>query len=90
MLEPSRTGNSTLPARLLTPWPASRHSSLVTHHCLNQSLAKQNRKPSQLFENNQQQPILIASFSAVLSCADSIRARFFCIEAKRDLFPAGI
>jgi NADH-quinone oxidoreductase subunit I len=48
MLEQSRTGNSTLPARFLrTP---------------NQSLAKHNRKPSQLTENNHQRPKSIASF----------------------------
>lgn len=48
--------------RLLAPWPASNHSSLVTQHCLNQSLAKHNRKPSQLIENNHHEPKSIASF----------------------------
>jgi len=51
MLEPSRTGNSTLPARLL--------------RTANQSLAKHNRKPSQLIENNHQRPTSIASFCRV-------------------------
>jgi hypothetical protein len=51
--------------RLLPPRPASNHSSLVTHLCLNQSLAKDNRKPSQIIENNQQQPESIASFCRV-------------------------
>jgi hypothetical protein len=51
MLEPARTRNSTFPARFLrTP---------------NQSLAKHNRKPSQIIENNQQRPKSIASFCRV-------------------------
>jgi hypothetical protein len=51
MFEPSRTGNSTLPARFFrTP---------------NQSLAKHNRKSSQIIENNHQRPKSIASFCRV-------------------------
>jgi hypothetical protein len=70
MLESVRTRNST-PAsqRLLAHWPASHHPSLVTHHCLNQSLAKHNRKSSQIIENNRQRPKSIASFCRVfLDC----------------------
>jgi hypothetical protein len=51
MLEPSRTGNSTLPVRFL--------------RTVNQSLAKHNRKPTQIMENNHQQPKSIASFCRV-------------------------
>jgi hypothetical protein len=51
--------------RLFAPWPASHHSSLDTHHCLIQSLAKHNRKPSQIIENNHQRPKSIASFCRV-------------------------
>src|SRR5271155_4742751 len=32
VLDPARTGNSTLPSRLLAPWPAFRHLSLITRH----------------------------------------------------------
>src|SRR5579863_529594 len=65
MLEPPLVVTSTLPAHLLPPCPSSHHSSLVTHHCQNQSLAKHNRKPSQLIENNHQRPKSIASFCRV-------------------------
>jgi hypothetical protein len=51
--------------RLLPPRPASNHSSLSTHHCLNQLLARHNRKPSQLIDNNHHRPKSIASFSRV-------------------------
>jgi hypothetical protein len=51
MLELGRTRNSTLPARLA--------------RTANQSLAKQNRKSSQLIENNHQHPKSIASFCRV-------------------------
>ncbi len=51
--------------RLFAPWPAFRRSSLVTHHCPSQSLAKHNRKPSQLIENNHQRQRSIASFCRV-------------------------
>ena len=37
-------------------------SSLAAHHFLNQSLAKRNRKPAQLIENNHQGPKSMASF----------------------------
>jgi len=60
--------------RRLAPRPASRHSSLATHHCLNQSLAKHNRKPSRLIENNHQRPKSIASFCRVFcnyTCNDA-------------------
>jgi len=38
------------------------HEPRRTRHCPNQSLAKHNRKPSQLIENNHQRPKSIASF----------------------------
>jgi len=75
MLEPARVGNSTLSAHLLAPCPASHHSSLVTHHCQNQSLAKHNRKPSQLIENNHQRPKSIASFCRA-SCGQTIPTHY--------------
>jgi len=56
--------------RLLSPGPASNCSSLVTRHYFIQSLAKHNRKPSQIIENNRQRPKSIASFCRVL-CAYS-------------------
>jgi len=40
-------------------------SSLITRYCLIQSLAKHNRKPSQVIENKQQRPRSIASFCRV-------------------------
>jgi len=55
--------------RRFAPWPASYPPSLVAHHCLNQSLAKHNRKPSQVVENKHQRPKSIASFCRVLACA---------------------
>ncbi len=43
--------------------PPFRHrSSRVTRHCLNQALAKHNRKPPQSTENNHRRPQSIASF----------------------------
>jgi NADH-quinone oxidoreductase subunit I len=58
MLELARTRNSTLPARFLrTP---------------NQSLAKHNRKPPQLIENNDQRPKSIASFCRAFFCDQTI------------------
>jgi hypothetical protein len=40
----------------------TRHLPLITGHCPNESLAKHNRKPSQLIETNHQRPKSIASF----------------------------
>ena len=62
MLDPAQTRTS-VPAsqRLLAPWPAANHSSFVTQRCLNQSLAKHNRKPMQVVENKQQRSKSIAS-----------------------------
>jgi len=45
--------------------PVSHHSSLATHHCLNQSPAKQNRTPMQIIGNNQQRSKAIASLCCV-------------------------
>jgi hypothetical protein len=59
MLELSRTGNSTLPARFL--------------RTANQSLAKHNRKPSQIIENNHQRPKSIASFCRVFGACSGGR-----------------
>ena len=44
------------------PRLVTRSSSFAAHHRPTQSLAKQNRKSTQLTENNQQQPKSIASF----------------------------
>ena len=41
---------------------AAVRSSLITRHCLNQSLAKQNRKAPQSTENKHHRPQSIASF----------------------------
>src|SRR5579863_1094493 len=84
MLELSRTRNSTLPAHLFASCPTSHHSSLVTLHRLIQSLAKHNRKPSQLFETNQQHPKSIASFCR-LSCGRKVPKHYIwghCIASK--------
>ena len=43
----------------------AHHSSLTARHCLIQSLAKHNRKPTQLTENNRQRSKSIASFCRV-------------------------
>jgi hypothetical protein len=68
MLEPSRTRNPTLPARILAR--GARLLSLVTHHWLNQSLAKHNRKPMQLIENNHRRPesilVLVVFFAITI------------------------
>jgi hypothetical protein len=51
--------------RLPAPGLASHHPSFVTPHFPNQSLAKHNRKPSQIIENNHQRLRSIASFCRV-------------------------
>ena len=43
----------------------SHRSSLATLHCPNRSLAKHNRKPMQIIENNQQRSKSISSFCRV-------------------------
>jgi len=68
MVDMAQTGTSALASeRRLAPSPGSNHSSLITRRRSNQSLAKQNRKPSQLIENNHHQPKSIASFCRVFS-----------------------
>jgi hypothetical protein len=64
-------------------WPASRHSSLITRHCFIQSLAKHNRKPSQIIENKQQQPKSIASFCRVF-CNPNGRSKGPHLESLAD------
>jgi hypothetical protein len=57
------------PQRMLARRPASNHSSRVTHRRHYQSLAKHNRKSSQIIENNHQRLKSIASFCRVfLDC----------------------
>jgi hypothetical protein len=48
--------------------------SLITRHCPNQSLAKHNRKPLQVVENNQQRSKSIASFCRVFHPRSARRA----------------
>lgn len=77
MLEPTQTEtDSPASRRPLSPRPASNYSSLVTHHCPIQSLAKHNRRPSQIVENNHQRSKSIASFSRVFRVYSSARSAF--------------
>jgi hypothetical protein len=73
MLELGRRRKSILSPPVLAPWPASHRSSLDTRHYINQSLAKHNRKPSQIIENNHQRPKSIASFCRILCVASEPR-----------------
>jgi hypothetical protein len=71
MLEAARL-QTTVPAwqRLHSPQRAANHSSLIIHHCLNQSLPKHDRKSSQIIENSHQRPKSIARFCRdFLDCA---------------------
>ena len=69
----------------------THHSSLITRHCLIQSLAKHNRKPTQLTENNRQRSKSIASFCRVFrnSRAFSDDATSIVILRTAPLRPAG-
>jgi hypothetical protein len=66
--------------------PFSNHSSLITRHCLIQSLAKHNRKPLQMIEKNISNPnqslvfvvlfaIPTASAKAAARCVQFLCAR---------------
>jgi len=66
MLDQAQTQTPTHASqRLLAPHPVPARSSILTDRCPNQSLAKHNRKPMQLTENNHHRPKSIASFFRV-------------------------
>src|ERR1700722_7550484 len=64
---PSLTSTITASGSIPPTNPKSNPRSYITRHHLNQSLAKQNRKPMQTHENNPPQPKSIASFCRLFS-----------------------